>query len=101
MRDSIGVTYLVPDGQEPIPVYEVDGGIEVFVTDEPYILSDGLCLESPIPVVDAGGPTWGASDGSLQDAWPVSGLGDIEPPENGVTNNGVLVTHNGEVVTHD
>ena len=100
MQDSIGVTYLVPDGQEPIPVYEVDGGWPVVVTDEPYLLSDGLCLESPIPVVDAGGPTWLARDGSLQAAWAVSGLTPIEPEENAVTDNGIPVTHNGEVVTH-
>lgn len=65
------VTYIVSPGQEPMPVYEAEGGMPVFVTDDPYLLSDGLSLMSPLYVVDAGGPTWVASDGSLQAALPV------------------------------
>lgn len=98
--ERIGVTYLIPEGHEPIPVYDSGDGVPVFITDEPYLLSDGLCLESPIPVVDAGGPTWLARDGSLQAAWAVSGLTPPEPEENAVTVDGIPVTHNGEIVTH-
>lgn len=65
------VTYTVPPGQEPVPVYEAEGGMPVTVGDDPYVLSDGTSLMAPLPVVDAGGPTWTASDGSLQAALPV------------------------------
>lgn len=71
MQDKLGVTFIVPEGQEAMPVYEAEGGTPIFVTDEPYLLSDELSLMAPLYVVDAGGPTWTASDGSLQAALPV------------------------------
>jgi len=70
-NDPLGVTFLPIAGMEAVPVYEAEGGMPVFVTDDPYLLSDGLSLMSPLYVVDAGGPTWVASDGSLQAALPV------------------------------
>lgn len=77
MQEPLGVTYVVPEGHEPVPVYEAEGGIPIEERDGPYVISDGLSLEDPVPIVDAGGPTWAASDGSLQDALPVTG---IAPP---------------------
>lgn len=68
------VTLTVPTGQEATPVYEAVGGLPVELVDGSP-LSDG---QVPLPVVDAGGPTYIASDGSLQAALAVTG---IEPPE--------------------
>lgn len=98
-NEPFGVTFVPVAGMEAVPVYEAEGGMPVFITDEPYLASDGLSLMSPLYVVDAGGPTWMASDGSLQSALPVTGLTPIIPL-NAVTVDGIPVTHNGETVTN-
>ena len=98
--DPLGITYVVPDGQEAIGVYEAEGGIPVVLVDTPYLMADATSLEAPIPVFDAGEPTWLDSAGQLMPSMPVSGLTPNEPEENAVTVDGIPVTHNGEVVTH-
>lgn len=99
--DPLGITYVVPDGQEAIGVYEAEGGIPVVLVDIPYLMADATSLEAPIPVFDAGKPTWLDSAGQLMPSMPVSGLGDTPPlEENAVTDNGIPVTHNGETVTN-
>lgn len=72
------VTLTVPPGQEATPVYEAEGGVEVEVVNGPYLDSTGL--QVPLPVVDAGGPTYVISDGSLQAALAVTGLGPSSIP---------------------
>lgn len=100
-NEPFGVTFLPVAGMEAVPVYEAEGGMPVFTTDEPYLASDGLSLMAPLYVVDAGGPTWTISDGSLQSALPVTGLGDSPPIEQeAVTVDGITVTNNGETVTN-
>lgn len=64
--NPIGVTLVTPDGQSAIGVYESPSGLEVFESDGPYLLSDGVSLAAPVPVFDAGGPTFRGSAGSLQ-----------------------------------
>lgn len=39
MKHPLGVTFTVPPGHEATGVYEVEGGIEVFETDTPYLLN--------------------------------------------------------------
>lgn len=74
-KEPLGVTFTVPDGQEATGVYEADGGADVFITDAPYLLSDGVSRQPPLPVKIVDGPTWISVNGSLQKAMPVSGLG--------------------------
>ncbi len=50
MKHPIGITYIVPDGQEAVGVYDDPSGIEVFETDSPYTLRDGVSLQVPLPV---------------------------------------------------
>lgn len=72
MPDRMGITFTVPAGVDPVPVYEAEGGIEVFETDDPYLLSDTKTLRAPVPVVDAEGPVWTDAAGNLQDALAIS-----------------------------
>lgn len=95
-NDPLGVTFLPIAGMEAVPVYEAEGGMPVFITDDPYLLSDGLSLMSPLYVVDAGGPTWMDMEGQLMASMPVTGL----TPPNAVTVDGTPVTNNGETVTN-
>jgi hypothetical protein len=78
-KEPLGITFVVPDGQEATGVYEVEGGIEIFETDTPYLLSDGITLMPPLPVFDAGGAVFTDSMGNVQRALGVSGL-DLEGP---------------------
>lgn len=80
MQDKLGVTFAPVAGVEPIPVYEAVGGVPVEEHTGPYVISDGRSLEAPLPVVDAGGPTWTASDGSLQGSLAVEGISPPVPP---------------------
>lgn len=96
-NDPLGVTFLPIAGMEAVPVYEAEGGTPVFITDDPYLLSDGLSLMAPLYVVDAGGPTWMDMEGQLMASMPVTGLPPPEPL-NAVTNNGIPVTNDGETV---
>lgn len=79
-KQPLGITYDVPAGQEATGVYEVEGGIEVFETDTPYLLSDGKSLVRPLPVFDAGGAVYVDSMGNAQRAIAVSGLPEPEEP---------------------
>lgn len=78
--DPIGVTAIVPDGQAAIPVYQNASGLSTKAEDEPYLLSDRISLESPIPVFDAGAPIWISEDGSPVDALAVSDLPSGDGP---------------------
>lgn len=80
-KQPLGVTFIVPDGQEATGVYEDPNGIEVFEADEPYLLEDGVSLQSPLLVFDAGGPTFQDSMGNAQKALAVTGLTPPDIPE--------------------
>lgn len=75
-KQPLGVTFNVPAGQEATGVYEAESGVEVFETDAPYLLSDGVSLQPPLPVVLADGPTFIDSMGNVQAALAVAGLPD-------------------------
>lgn len=79
MADSepVGISSTPPDGQELIGAYESPTGIEVFQSETPYLSSDGKTLLAPIPVFDAGGPTYTNSAGELQDSLPLNGLSGV------------------------
>jgi len=77
-NEPLGITFIVPDGQEATGVYEADGGAEVFETDSPYLLSDGVTLQPPLPVKVVTGPTFTDSMGNAQTALAVSGLPEDE-----------------------
>lgn len=56
--DPLGITLNLQDGQSPVPVFQDDAGLDTFETDAPYLLSDAMSLEAPIPVVVNDGPVW-------------------------------------------
>lgn len=99
-KEPLGITFVVPAGQEAVGVYEVEGGVEVFETDTPYLLIDGMALMPPLPVFDAGGAIFTDSMGNAQRALGVTGL-DPEEPENGVVHQGDHVVHEGVMVVHN
>ncbi len=80
--EPIGVTFVVPENQEAIGVYESENGIEVFETDAPYLLSDGKSLVNPLPVKVVDGPVFLDAMGNAQAAMAVSGLTSAWPPLN-------------------
>lgn len=83
-QEAIGVTTTVPEGQSPVPVYQDNSGLETFETDAPYLLSNGLSLEAPLPVVVSDGPIWAGADGNPFNALAVkavpSGSGLVKGP---------------------
>ena len=90
--DPLGVTLTVPAGQSAIGVYEDAAGVQVFETDEPYLLSDGRSLEAPLPIFDAGGSVFQDSMGNAQTALAVTGLG---PAPQGITWDASATWDNG------
>jgi len=92
-KQPLGITV----GQGGVGVYEHAGGIETFETDSPYLLADGVSLAAPLPVHFVNGPVFLDSHGNPRTAIPVRATA---PPVNGVTVDGVLVTHQGAIVTH-
>lgn len=80
-QEPVGVTFEAVPGQSSVGVYEVDDGVPVFVTDDPYLLSDGKTRVAPVPVFDAEGPTYTDGMGNVQAAIPVTGLPEPEPGE--------------------
>lgn len=81
MSEPIGVTLEAVEGQESVAVYESDTGLDVFSTDVPYLLSDGVSLQDPMPVFDAGGSVYTDSMGNAKSALAVKGL----TPSSGIT----------------
>lgn len=67
-QDPIGIIMTVPDAVDPMPVYDDPAGIAVAVEAGPYLLSDGVSLVDPVPVVDAQGPIWTDAAGQAVDA---------------------------------
>lgn len=76
-RQPLGITLNTPTGQEATGVYQDENGVEVFVTNEPYLLEDGRSLSSPLPVFDAGGPTFLSRKGTRQRSLAINGLGPL------------------------
>lgn len=74
MKHPLGVTFTVPPGHEATGVYEDPDGVEVFESDTPYLLSDGVSLQPLLPVFDDGGAIFTDSMGNTQRALGVSGL---------------------------
>lgn len=75
---ALGVTLTVPAGQEAIGVYDAAGGVPVSIEDDPYLLSDGRSLVSPLPVKVVEGAVYTDSLGNAQTALAVTGLPEPE-----------------------
>lgn len=81
LKQPLGVTFIIPDGQEATGVYEDENGIAVFETDEPYLLDDDVSLQHPLPVKVVSDPIFTDSMGNAQKALAVTGLIPPEPEE--------------------
>lgn len=81
MADPIGITLNLVEVQDSVAVYQADTGLEVFSADAPYLLSDGVSLQAPMPVFDAGASVYIDSMGNAQSALAVNGLS----PKIGIT----------------
>lgn len=73
-KQPLGITLVAQGSAGATGVYEDPSGIEVFETNEPYLLEDGVSLQPPLPVFDAGGPVFQDSMGNAQRALAVRGL---------------------------
>lgn len=80
MKEPIGITLIPVEGQQSVPVYQDDKGIETFPSDSPYFLKDGKSLEAPMPILDAGGPVWLDASGNAVSSLPVSYIERPNPP---------------------
>lgn len=80
-KQPLGVTFIVPNGQEATGVYEDENGVAVFETDEPYLLDDDVSLQHPLPVKVVSVPIFTDSMGNAQKALDVTGLAPPEPEE--------------------
>lgn len=78
--EPLGLTLNLQDGQSPIPVFQDEGGLETFETNEPYLLEDGRSLVDPIPVVVASRPVWQDVAGNPFNALGVKVLPQGENP---------------------
>jgi len=81
LKQPLGVTFIVPDGQDATGVYEDVNGIAVFETDIPYLLDDDVSLHPPLPVKVVNDPIFTDSMGNAQKALAVTGLAPPEPEE--------------------
>lgn len=61
----------IPDGQEATGFYEIEDGVPVFETRDPYLMKDGHSLQPPLPVKLVTGPIFIDSMGNAQSASPI------------------------------
>ena len=96
------VTLTAPDGADSVGYVADENGILAAIQDGAYLLSDGLSLVDPLPVFDAGGPSYVTADGRMISSIPLNLSGETTSPINifAVTNGGVFVTNGGEIVTN-
>lgn len=77
MQETVGITLTVSFDIDPIPVYETENGIIVVEKGEPYLLSDGVSLVAPIPVVLIENPTEADKARAVGITWAPDGGGGI------------------------
>lgn len=70
--EAIGLTIVATSAEAAMPIYRTASGASAFEIDEPYLLSDGQSLQSPVPVYDAGAPVGVDALGRPVDAFPVN-----------------------------
>lgn len=70
-KQPLGVTFVERANADATGIYEAADGIEAFQADEPYLLSDGKTMQTPLPVFDAGGPIFIDAMGNAQTALAV------------------------------
>lgn len=95
MKQKLGIT-TNHQARDATGVYESPIGIEVFETDDPYLLSDGKSLASPLPVVVVDGPVFTDAMGNAQAALAVRGL-----TPGGVTIDSTSITADTTELTAD
>lgn len=91
-KTPLGITFVARDGQPSTGVYEAEGGIETFETDEPYVVHGTPYLAAPLPVFDAGGPVFQDAMGHAYQALPIKG---VTPPVDGITWDNDTTWDNG------
>lgn len=91
-KTPLGITFVARDGQSSTGVYEAEGGIETFETDEPYVVHGTPYLTDPLPVFDAGGPVFQDAMGNAYQALPIRG---VTPPVDGITWDNDTTWDNG------
>lgn len=76
---KLGITYTTRPGQDPVGVYESAEGVEVFLSDGPYLAGSGL--QSPLSVKLAeDGDVFFDRQGNAQSALAIAPL--LSPPAN-------------------
>ena len=71
-KERIGVTIVANSAAGAVPMYRTESGASAFEIDEPYLLSDGVSLQSPVPVYDAGAPVGVDASGCPVQSWLVN-----------------------------
>ena len=51
-QEPLGITLIIPDEADPLPIVDDLAGVAVDVDTAPYLLSDGTSLMGRIPVVE-------------------------------------------------
>lgn len=93
--DPIGVTLSVPGNIDAVGVYEADGGIPTFETGEPYTLSDGVTVQYPVAIFNAGGTHYTDQAGNFLQALPITGVTPPDPNSDGITWDANTTWDNG------
>lgn len=76
--DALGVTLVVPEGVDPVGVYDDDGGLPTFESNAPYTLSDGVTMQQPVPIFYPGGTMYRDRAGNLAQSLAIRG---VTPPD--------------------
>lgn len=102
MQAPIGLTFAVPEDQEPLAVYDNAQGVEVFTAEGPYADSSGRGLQSPVPSILVEESVYIDAMGNARSALGVYGLLPPEPvvPDGAVSSGGVVVSSEGAIVVH-
>lgn len=75
----IGITYQSAPARERIGVWPDANGDDVFVTDAPYLATDGRSLLAPVPVFDAPGPIYTDTVGRPMQSWRIKSAAPVVP----------------------
>lgn len=75
----IGITYQTAPARDRIGVWPDANGDDVFITDAPYIATDGKSLLAPVPVFDAPGPIYTDTVGRPMQSWRIKSAAPVVP----------------------
>lgn len=66
--ESVGIALVADVFDADVIIFQDEGGIPAFETEDAYLMSDGITLQAPIRAYDAGGPVGVDSVGRPVDA---------------------------------